>query len=145
MKERASLVSGCFVLALTAPHAAVGFTFSTRRLASPRVRSREGTQVRGFRMSSTSPASAAAATSSAAAGRTPIPPGSRALGTQENLFAPRQYLLNEGAPFPPLAHICSVTLSSRDGAAVSPEELKAALAWAIGSFGYSPKGDPKQP
>ena len=65
-------------------------------------------------------------------GSTPLPPGSRPLGTQENLFAPRQYLLNEGKPFPPLAHICSVTLDARDGQAVGGDDLRAALAWAIG-------------
>ena len=75
---------------------------------------------------------------SAAAGGTgsdvdsfPIPPGSRPLGTQENLFAPRQYLLNEGPPFPSLAHMCSVTLDAHDGVPVSKEELHGALTWLI--------------
>ena len=57
----------------------------------------------------------------------PIPPGERSLGTQENLFAPRQYKLHQGESFPCLAHVCAVSLTG-----VPPEaDLREALSWVI--------------
>ena len=55
--------------------------------------------------------------------------GERSLGTQENLFAPRQYKLHPGPePFPSLSHVALVSLSG----AIPPEgHLLEAISQAV--------------